>query len=494
MKQASKPAAILTGLLLVITWVVVIAITVPQAQSIGPQPNGDYGFFTAVAERLVAGDRLYVDIWDNKDPFVFYTIAVARSAGIWGAWTLELLWILTAAIAVWLVARWAAIPRTLGLVAAGVSTPLVIVGLPYFMGSTHVPGIALTLAAVAATLRSRPVLVGILIVTLTFFKLIMLPLVLIAVAAAVLMRSGRWSVQGLGSFVKPLAMATGVTLVAVLGLLAIRGELVPYFDAQIANVLYSQAPIVPETNPSLIRWIARHVVTLVNPHVLAILIASAATLSAARITRRRSWAPPESVLWWLAASTVVVEIAIVAAVSKWLHHALILAVSSSLVIVLIAFYLTRARWGSGLLGVLALVAITYPLMGAPNPSVYLNAVTSMPTNISVAQQSDRASAALKELSPSSVAFIGQGNLAPRSFKLTDWTLSCRHIAQRHFDSPRNFTETLECLPGAATIVISPDAEQRDGFDEYNEFLISARVLAEQGRACQEIDTFIVCEK
>ena len=50
---------------------VVIAITVPQAQSIGPQPNGDYGFFTAVAERLVAGDRLYVDIWDNKDPFVF---------------------------------------------------------------------------------------------------------------------------------------------------------------------------------------------------------------------------------------------------------------------------------------------------------------------------------------------------------------------------------------------------------------------------------------
>ncbi len=67
MKHASKPAAILTGLLLVITWVVVIAITVPQAQSIGPQPNGDYGFFTAVAERLVAGDRLYVDIWDNKD-------------------------------------------------------------------------------------------------------------------------------------------------------------------------------------------------------------------------------------------------------------------------------------------------------------------------------------------------------------------------------------------------------------------------------------------
>ncbi len=88
MKHASKPAAILTGLLLVITWVVVIAITVPQAQSIGPQPNGDYGFFTAVAERLVAGDRLYVDIWDNKDPFVFYSIAVARAAGIWGAWAL----------------------------------------------------------------------------------------------------------------------------------------------------------------------------------------------------------------------------------------------------------------------------------------------------------------------------------------------------------------------------------------------------------------------
>lgn len=62
MKRSSKPAALLTASLLVVTWVVVIAITVPQAQSIGPQPNGDYGFSTAVAERLVAGDRPYVDI------------------------------------------------------------------------------------------------------------------------------------------------------------------------------------------------------------------------------------------------------------------------------------------------------------------------------------------------------------------------------------------------------------------------------------------------
>jgi hypothetical protein len=67
---------------LVLVWAFAVSITVPQLWP----GNFDYGFFTAVAERLRAGDVLYEDVWDNKDPFVFYSIALARTFGPAGAW------------------------------------------------------------------------------------------------------------------------------------------------------------------------------------------------------------------------------------------------------------------------------------------------------------------------------------------------------------------------------------------------------------------------
>ena len=49
--------------------------------------SGLYGPYQGqfVVERLQAGDRLYEGIWDNKDPLVFYSIAVSgkESAGNW---------------------------------------------------------------------------------------------------------------------------------------------------------------------------------------------------------------------------------------------------------------------------------------------------------------------------------------------------------------------------------------------------------------------------
>ena len=490
--SAARLALVVASLGVLVTWIVVVAITVPQAQSIGPQPNGDYGFFTAVAERLVAGDRLYVDIWDNKDPFVFYSIAVARSLGIWGAWALEMLWIVAAAVAVWSLARWSHIPRGLAIFAAWAATPLLIVGLPYFMGSTHVPAIALTLVAAAGTVRNRPWLTGLVLAALLFFKLIVLPVAVVAVGVgAFVMRKGTPSMS-LRPFLGRAAIAFGTGVVAVSALLGLRGELLPYVNAQIANVFYSQTPIVPVEDTSLFRWVLQHIVTLVNPHVFAVLLTTGGLLIWFALALRSKANSSERTLWWIAAAAFVTEVLIVAAVSKWLHHALVFAISSALVVLIVSRGLSRTNRGQGVLGIVALAALTYSLMGLPSPSVYVNAVKSIGSNIATAQQLDRASAALADVEPAPVAFIGAGNVVPRSFELTDWSLACRHIAQRHFDSPRNFTETLNCVPEAEVIVISPDAEPREGFDNYNNFLHEARSQASEGRSCREVDGILVC--
>ena len=485
-------ALALAGLGVLVAWIVVVAITVPQAQSIGPQPNGDYGFFSAVAERLVAGDRLYVDIWDNKDPLVFYSIALVRSLGIWGAWALELLWIAAAAMAAWSLARWSCVPRGLGIFAAWAATPLLIVGLPYFMGSTHVPAIALTLVAVAGTVRNRPWLTGLVLAALLFFKLIVLPVAVVAVGVgAFVMRRGT-SPLSPRPFLGRVTIAFGAGVGAVIALLALRGELLPYVNAQIANVLYSQTPIVPVQDPSLFRWVLQHIVTLVNPHVFAVLLTTGGLLIWFAYALRSKANSSERTLWWIAAAAFVTEVLIVAAVSKWLHHALVFAISSALVVLIVSRGLSRTNRGQGVLGVVALAVLTYPLMGLPSPSIYVNAVKSLASNISAAQKLDRASAALDGFKPAPVAFIGAGNVVPRSFELTDWPLACRHIAQRHFDSPRNFTETLNCLPNAKVIVIAPDAEPRDGFGEYNSFLDQARGEATTNRVCTDVDSLLVC--
>lgn len=70
--------------LVAVTWVVVLF-------RIQPWPFSDYAVFLAVARRLNAGEVLYEGIWDNKDPLVYYSIALLQGLGQPALWALEAL-------------------------------------------------------------------------------------------------------------------------------------------------------------------------------------------------------------------------------------------------------------------------------------------------------------------------------------------------------------------------------------------------------------------
>jgi len=83
---------------LMTTWFVVLL-------RIQPWPFSDYAVFLAVGQRLRAGDVLYSGIWDNKDPFVYYSIAALQGIGQPALWALEASWFVIASVSIYSIAR-----------------------------------------------------------------------------------------------------------------------------------------------------------------------------------------------------------------------------------------------------------------------------------------------------------------------------------------------------------------------------------------------------
>src|SRR5262249_49433137 len=108
-----------------------------------PTLDVDGGVFVSVAARLLDGDRLYAQVWDNKDPRFFYTDAAALWIGGWrGPFLLDALWLAAAAGSMVLLLRrlggsWSV--QTVGFVVY----PLLLTGQWYYAGYSMLAALAL---------------------------------------------------------------------------------------------------------------------------------------------------------------------------------------------------------------------------------------------------------------------------------------------------------------------------------------------------------------
>ena len=475
------------GILAALTWLWVVVMTIPRAITGGV---ADYGFFTAIAERMRAGDTLYMEVWDNKDPFVFFFLAVARSIGpngVIGVWLLELSWVVIASIAIYVIARSVTISKVLSALAAFVLSPFILLGMPYFMGNTHLPAVALLLAAVALIYRNHPLAAGIAIGVLLFFKLVMVPMAVVVVLVALLATKRRAALlPAIGGFVG--------TLATIAILLAIRGELIAFVDTQLHNIFYSQSPIVSAEYTGLLQKIGQHLVILANPHVAgAILVTAIIGLLTMPFwsSNRYRWEQLPGI-WWTTASAFAMAGITVAVTGKWFHHAEIFAVSSILVLVLLIGWLTGQRNTAPLLAGVIAAILTYPLAVSPPPAHLTDPITQAAANWREATTIDPLTRVLSEKEPSSVAFIGES--VPRASGLEEWTIACRHVAQRPFNPEEIFTETLECLPNAETIVLTRDFGPEPNFPAFDAFIAGVEALTSQDYTCEQIETYRICAR
>jgi hypothetical protein len=77
-----------------------VALVLAQANPLYQTPNRDGGLFMYMGDQLLKGKLLYVDIWDNKGPLVFYINALGLFLGQgyrWGVWGLEFIFVFLAA-------------------------------------------------------------------------------------------------------------------------------------------------------------------------------------------------------------------------------------------------------------------------------------------------------------------------------------------------------------------------------------------------------------
>jgi len=203
-----------------------------------PYVASDQGVFLSVAGRMLDGDRLYADVFDNKDPLFFYTYAGALWVGGWrGPFLLDAVWLGVAGVAVGLLVRALGAPRS-AVVASFFVYPLALAAGWYLVGMSMLAALAFAPLAPWLWLRGRFAWGGASVVAVMLLKLNLAPLALLPIGALLVVGAPerprrRALTRG--------ALGLGGALATAAAILGLRGELRAYLGVIAYNVHYSSA-------------------------------------------------------------------------------------------------------------------------------------------------------------------------------------------------------------------------------------------------------------
>ena len=470
---------IVVGLTLALWWVLAFRVL--------GGVDADYGGFVSISERLLAGDRLYADVYENKDPLFHYAFASSRLISPLGSWALSIVWMLVGASATWVLGRQLGLPRRSAFFLAGIATPLLLTGASYFPSASHIPGVVMTLVAMAAALRGRWVIAGLAVAAVVGLKVIMAPMaVALVIAVVIYRRSPRALVPAVGGVAGGLAL--------IVATLILRGELLPYVDNLRLNTVYSQAAAGGAQGVAAIRSHLDLVLDESNLSsllgmALAVLLAWALASTAATRSRAVKFALVTAL------GALVYALIVIAATGLWGHHGLILIVPVLLAFTALLLALPKGLVGIPLRALPFLLLITWVLAGAPTPRVYLESLEYARANIqSHLTMGDEARAIAGSGSPTTYMRVGNAREAGHAFGLREWTLACPRILQEVWESEELLTPTLECLPNAEVILISKEVEPMPEFPAWSAYVQGVEALVAAEYTCTDVDAGRVCRR
>src|SRR5262245_1543310 len=108
-----------------ITWLIIFPALVPEHLA-------DRDIFVFVGDRLLAGDRLYADVYDNKDPLFFYLVAFQRTLGGMGEIAFEVSCVIIAASSSYIIAKPITAKRSTAAAISFVAVPIILTGAFYY--------------------------------------------------------------------------------------------------------------------------------------------------------------------------------------------------------------------------------------------------------------------------------------------------------------------------------------------------------------------------
>ncbi|MBC9821877.1 hypothetical protein [Terrabacter sp. MAHUQ-38] len=497
----------LRGLPVVVTVLAAWVVTLPR---LVPSTFGDHGTYISVAERLLAGDRLYVDVWDNKDPLFYYVLAAGRLVSPLSDIVVEVLWVLVAGASVVVLGRTAGAARGLALVAGLGATPLLLTGPAYETGMTHLPGIAFVLAALACAVRSRWILAGALVGLLLFTKLIIAP---VAAGALLVVALHRRSVGGIPGILRAtiagvMALGAGVTA------LWLRGELPGWLGNFKLNADYADGELAQSQYGSTVGHLlrafpedGRGAGTITIATIVAVLLvvrrsrteAPTSTDPALRDDGRtrgddgrtpaRTISP--AVLWDLTLVSLGLAVVVIAVTATWPHHAQSLSVPGACALALVATRLSRPAAGWQPAAVLLVAG--YVVAGALHPYFYLTAARSVSSSVQQLQRDSPASEIIDQHPQvRTYARAGSNDVDAHAVGLRDVELVCPRFHQYSLESAAILELTAACLPRADAIIVDDTVRPEADEPEWNAYVARVRALVSTGYDCVRATGTEVC--
>lgn len=465
-----KLRAIGAFLCVAVVWLFVAMRALPHKTA-----NSDFGTFSNIAARLVAGDRMYVTVWDNKDPLFYYMQAVAYLVGPIGFYLLELAWLILASLAAVYIAKWCGLP---GAMAIGfLLIPILLTGEYYIAGFTHLPGTSLGLAVIALALHRHVMPAGIALGMLLFLKITTWPVVAIA-ALIVLVKTGQ--LKGFGRAVAGMAIGAAVIILLLLA----RGELRGYWNALLSNVRYSDGDWTGSTLPAPLMHLQRVTTTASVAQSCVILLMSGLVIF---LNHKRR--PKVALLAVLALVSWIGALISLALTAFWWHHLQVMAIPACLTMlaVVAACRLPRKAVSCALIAVVAL-----GLAGWPSPRPYAASITEFPHWLSDLVTPSAATKALNDANVTTVARLGS-NGRGEFVGLRSVELACPVFHEYPFDPPERLAENLACVTKAPFVIVNiQDFTVSPGHPAWNSFIAAVEQQLQSGYECQDYSTFRLC--
>lgn len=465
---------------MVIAWVVSSARLIPGAY-------GDRGIYISVAERLLVGDRLYADVWDNKDPFYYYVLASVRWIYPLLDVALDLLWIVVAGMAVFSLCRAVALAFRPAVALSFGVVPIIVSGAMYTAGAQNLPVTALTLVLLALIVRQQFVWAGLILGTIPFFRLTVFPLsVFLAVIALVSLR--KWS-----PWVKTLVPA-GVAVLGGLLLLAARGELGGYISTLSLNGAYASSGV----GGSRLSQIAEHAgLILGQPAEVTLVVALLASLIAWKRFSPDSWGtqPREvRVLVFQVGLGSCAGLLILLLSGVWIHHGQLLYIPALLSLPLIGLLLARYLRPFGVMSIALLVLIGLLLGGNTDPRVYLTSMINARQQIQDERRVPLEAQMILAVGASGTyARAGQNDDGGHARGLGNWRLACPHFHQYpFFDTEASLTALVECMSKVDAVVVSPSAREVEGHEVWNRYIANLNAMLAEKFSCQQVEPERIC--
>ena len=424
-----------------------------------------------MAERLAAGDTLYVDVWDNKEPLFFLTLASGRLLSPYMDVAIELAWIAATAIAAFTILRTQDRSLWVSSLVGFSLVPLILTGSIYVAGFTHLPSTAIAVSSYALLIRGQAMWAGALIPVLVGFKIILIPVTLGLLISWFLIERTR---RELFRYLLGAAVSGGLLLI----LLLVRGELQGFIDLILSNIGYSQS-LIADAYPIPI-WV--HLEPVLQGPAVTVTAGIVFLLALTRLTA----GPAEALLWWGTLAALLSSLIVIAITGLWPHHGQILYVPAVLAILLVcSVYVRNSAVRPAQLAMLISLAVV--LSGAPSLRATIDQVLLARGNLLDLTRQSEATRDLLSIAPSgsSYARLGKNTDDSHAQGLDSLTHPCYQFVQYTYDLPATLKKIPACLHSADFIIVDNGLVPETGETRWNAFVAESEIALSEYFECKE---------